>query len=233
MIDTKRVCEMFGGRARDLYGKVEFENITMFQEGHGDLAQRRDAIEYEAVMSYIGDHLNQNMRVLDVGCGAGRWAFHLAPHVGHIEAFDFSLDLISVARKEAVQRCIDNISFKVECIETFAYPHKFNVIVISGVFLFLNDAHLGAVMSHLRQASLPQCWIVVREACGSAGRYEIFDVWSHELETLYSAIYRDPDWFRGAFCSFCDLVDDKPLFPPELERWPETHQHLFIFRGHK
>jgi SAM-dependent methyltransferase len=208
--------------------------VALFQEKQGDLAQRRDKIEYAEVMTLLEQLIRPWWHVLDAGCGTGRWAFRVAPLVNGVEAFDISPALIDVCKQEAERLGVENVDFYVERLETFPYRRPpyidpFDLVVISGVCLYTNDRSWGSIIANLRARAKVGAYIVVREAVGSAGRHELEEVYSQELECRYSAVYRDPDWFRAAFGTFCRVLHDASLFPPELEKWPETHQRLFLF----
>lgn len=228
MIDQEKIKQLFDDRAR-LYGRIPILNVALFQEGHGDLAQKRDEIERETVMRIIGSRIGKDWTVLDIGCGTGRWAFRLAPLVGHVYAFDISLALIKICRVEQLD--IKNVTFATGKIDRYpdGFPMHYNLFIVSGVCLYTNDEQWYQIAAWMFGRVSSGTLIVIREACGSHGRYEVENQWSQELGVEYSAIYRSPDWFRGFFAPFCRTIYDKPLLPPELEKWQETHQRLFIF----
>ena len=50
-----------------------------------------------------------DMRVLDLGCGAGHASFRIAPHVGEITAYDLSPEMLEVVAKSAAERGLANL----------------------------------------------------------------------------------------------------------------------------
>lgn len=55
--------------------------------------------------------LTENTAVLDIGCGAGRFALAFAPRVGRVTATDISPKMIALAEKQAAEHGADNIDF--------------------------------------------------------------------------------------------------------------------------
>ncbi|NLV15631.1 MAG: class I SAM-dependent methyltransferase [Syntrophomonadaceae bacterium] len=71
--------------------------------------------------------------VLDVGCGAGKYALAIAPSCRHITGVDLSPEMIGIARKKTVEYHIENVDFFVEDwhqldIEKTGYTNKFDLV---------------------------------------------------------------------------------------------------------
>ena len=80
-------------------------------------------------------------KVLDVGCGSGRWSQYLAPRVGYIEAIDPSSAVISAAKNLAdfnnirvSQASVDNIPFE---------NNSFDMVFSLGVLHHIPDTSRG------------------------------------------------------------------------------------------
>jgi ubiquinone/menaquinone biosynthesis C-methylase UbiE len=54
-------------------------------------------------------HGRDDARLLDLGCGAGHVAFHLAPSVGSVVAYDLSTQMLEVVAQAAIDRGLSNI----------------------------------------------------------------------------------------------------------------------------
>ena len=144
-------------------------------------------------------------------------------------AFDISPALIEICEKE--QGDIPNITFDVGRAESYPhwFPAHYDLIIVSGVFLFTNDDQWYHIASQMLGRVSSGTKIVIRETIGTRGRFEIDNVWSEELQSFYSAIYRDGDWYRGFFSSYCRTLYDAPMLPPGERKWDNTHQQIFIF----
>jgi len=210
---------------------VPLLNKAMFQEKHGDLAQRRHYTECVRIGMVLAPYmgLKPSGIGLDAGCGTGRMAFWLSRICDSVVAFDISPAFVELCKAEQKARQITNIEFLTGGLHDFSLG-QFDLVVISGVCLYTTDDLWPGIMRSLHAASKPRTLFVIRETVGRAGRYELRNVWSQELEEYYSAIYRDPDWFRALFGQFCETVYDELLLPPALEKWKETEQRLMVFR---
>jgi len=227
-LDKETVAGFFDKRA-ELYGKIPTLNIAMFQEKQGDLAQKRNEIEWEAIWGLLKPEWEGNETVLDIGCGTGRLSFRIAQVSKGVVGFDVAPGLIEICNQERLRRGILNTGFLVRSMDDFRFG-RFRLLLISGVSLYTEDSMWPGIMYCIRHSCRVGTRIVLRETVGSKGRYELHGAWSEELGTTYSAIYRDPDWFRALFGQFCDCLYDEPLLPPSLEKWSETHQRLMLWK---
>ncbi|MBX0310604.1 MAG: class I SAM-dependent methyltransferase, partial [Sulfurihydrogenibium sp.] len=83
--------------------------------------------------------LNQNMKVLDFGCGTGLLSFFLQPYVGEITGIDTSKGMIEVFDKKIKENQIKNMKCFNLDIHTDKLPEKYDLIVSSMVFHHIKD----------------------------------------------------------------------------------------------
>jgi ubiquinone/menaquinone biosynthesis C-methylase UbiE len=74
--------------------------------------------EYFSIFPW--DSLPRDAAGFDAGCGSGRWAALVAPHVGHLHCIDASADALGVARKNLAGR--DNVSFHEAPLDAMPLP---------------------------------------------------------------------------------------------------------------
>jgi SAM-dependent methyltransferase len=119
-------------------------------------------------------------KVLDMGCGSGRWDVLVAPLVGELVAADASREALKVARRNVQAR---NVSFIEATPDSLPYPDGyFDFIFSLGVLHHLPDT-AGAIRS------------LAKKLC----RDGIF------LLYLYYAFDNRPPWFRAVW-RVTDLV---------------------------
>lgn len=76
---------------------------------------------------------NKDSHILDLGCGAGRYAVAVADRCGYVTGIDISPKMIEYAEKKRQEYGKENVSFKTECwqdtdINEQGYEKKFDLI---------------------------------------------------------------------------------------------------------
>jgi len=88
--------------------------------------------------------LSPSMHILEVGCGTGDTACHIAKSLvpdGHVTAFDQSSELIDLARQQAADAGIDNVTFECAKAQDFVLlEDRFDVAHSRFVLSYITDA---------------------------------------------------------------------------------------------
>ncbi|CAH0534704.1 hypothetical protein VST7929_02654 [Vibrio stylophorae] len=231
-IDLLHTHDFFECRAKNRSDNLL--NITMYQDKTPELAIIRDAYEKELVLPLL--KLSETSRYLDVGCGVGRWCKLLVDNGGEYHGVDFSQSLINIARDEFKGR--SNVRFSVMAAEHITLDSiderdKFSHLIISGVFLYLNDSSLELFLSRVNDCLYENgSLIYIREPMALLERLTLNDYWSDELQAKYSAIYRTVDEIKGflspLISSGFKIHKDEWLYPLELNNRKDTSQRYII-----
>lgn len=76
--------------------------------------------------------LVRGKRILDLGCGDGRFALGIAPFASEIEALDPDPSAIATAKKTARKSGVSNVRFAVGAAQQLPYPNaSFDVVILS------------------------------------------------------------------------------------------------------
>jgi ubiquinone/menaquinone biosynthesis C-methylase UbiE len=79
-----------------------------------------------------GTRLVRGKRVLDLGCGDGRFAIGVAPFASVVEGVDPDADAIATARQIARKTGVRNVHFSVGAAQQLPYPDAaFDVVILS------------------------------------------------------------------------------------------------------
>jgi ubiquinone/menaquinone biosynthesis C-methylase UbiE len=79
-----------------------------------------------------GEHLVRRKRVLDLGCGDGRFALGIAPLASTVEGLDPDADAIRTARRSARRSGLGNVRFGVGAAQQLPYRDgAFDVVLLS------------------------------------------------------------------------------------------------------
>jgi len=208
----------------------------LYQDSNPELAQSRDQHEKETLLPLL-DPTEQD-RVLDIGCGLGRWTEVLADQVAHYVGTDPIEPLIDLARQRNAGR--KNVAFHVcgaeqVSLAALSQTAGFTTILIAGVLHYLNDDVCEAAFRNALACAADESQILVRTPIGIDGRFTLRGIWSDELGHEYSAIYRS----RAEYLELFDtiflgagfrLTQDFALFADALNNRTETRQHVFLLQ---
>ncbi|MGN2253511.1 class I SAM-dependent methyltransferase [Frateuria sp. GZRe12] len=167
---------------------------VIYQDNHPDLAERRDRAEKERLLPML--MLEGAQRLLDIGCGTGRWAGDLIPSCRHYHGIDFSPGLVAHASQQFSEH--GNARFSVASADDFSLARlgevePFDRILCCGVLIYLNDDEVMNAFRCMAASSAPETRILLREPMGTQGRLTLQKHHSDELQHDYNAIYRTRD----------------------------------------
>jgi len=123
------------------------------------------SLQTKAVFSVL--RVEPGMKLLDAGCGVGRWSLKFAELSASVSAFDISQEMIRIAARRAAQRGL-SISFFVQAIEELDpdLENSFDVVCIA-VLQHITDPDMFQVACHnLVKAARPGGKILVLEYAG-------------------------------------------------------------------
>jgi SAM-dependent methyltransferase len=189
-IDPSDVMRFFAERAEKAK-KIGSLRAVIYQDKHPDLAERRDVAEKSLLLPML--RLQASDRVLDIGCGTGRWTAVIAPQVARYHGTDFSADLIEIARAE--HGGFENVCFSVlpsvsVNLKELGEAERFDKIVVFGLLIYLNDDDVIETLRRVANVAAPQCYLLIREPVAIGERLTIKEHFSDDLDQIYNAIYR-------------------------------------------
>lgn len=192
-IDPVAVKNFFSKRAEKASTLGPLRAV-IYQDKHPDLAERRDAAEKALLLPKLGPKANS--RVLDIGCGTGRWTGVLAPLVAAYHGTDFAAGLVDIARVE--HDSFKNVRFSVlpstsVSLAALGEAQGFNKIILLGLLIYLNDEDVIETLCRVVDVSSLKCQLMIREPVALDERLTIKEHFSDDLEQVYNAIYRTED----------------------------------------
>jgi len=227
----------------DKRGKADYANVlsaTMYQDSNPELVEQRDATEKQVLSPQL--RLGTGSRVLDIGCGIGRWGWFVhdqAPSAQYL-GIDFSPSLVEKAQAEAGLRGKPELRFQVMSAtditpDTLVLAPPYDLIIVSGLLIYLNDQDCLKLLTQAAKLCAPGGQIYLREPVGVSERFTLDRFYSNELQHEYSAIYRtiaeleqllEQALTPGAF----SVRASDFLFAQDLEKRAETRQYYRILQ---
>lgn len=189
-IERDEVLSFFEQRAEKIerLGPVR---AVIYQDKHPDLAERRDLAEKQRIRPLLA--LDGTQRLLDVGCGTGRWADEVAGLCTHYHGIDISEGLIAYAREHFRDK--HNCRFSVAPVDDFSLEsigesQPFDRVLCAGVLIYLNDDEALDALRCMGHSMARQARVLFREPMGLEQRLTIKAHYSDDLDQTYNAIYR-------------------------------------------
>lgn len=233
-IDYQNTKNFFKRRA----GKFKDTNpysVTMYQDNNVELVAKRNKQEIQKIKPLLG--IQEETKVLDIACGIGRWADAIVEPVEEYCGIDFSGELIQIA-KERNQR--ENFFFyegsvsEIEKILQLNNKSKFNVILLMGILMYINDADIDDFFTQVERQCETNAKICIREPIGLFDRLTLKDFYSEDLQDSYNAIYRTKEelmkFLDKGFLERGFIIEEEGFLFEEggLNNRKETSQYYFI-----
>ena len=189
-INIRAVADFFDSRAEKIASLGPIQAV-IYQDKNPTLAAKRNIAEKKKLLPFL--QLDGTQRVLDVGCGTGRWAESLLPMSSWYHGIDACEGLIAHARKQFAN--ITHGRFTVASADDYSLEKLkedqcFDRVLCAGVLIYLNeDAALQALRCMARVIA-SKGLVLLREPVGIYRRLTICEHYSDDMEQDYSAIYR-------------------------------------------
>ena len=230
MIDANKVKAFWENRAKKM-GELAFESIVNLEQDKHALAEKI-RVETKNVFDLLGDVTDKT--IVDLGAGIGQWAFRFHEKgAAHVTAVEYAGGLVQIGKEEASRRGVENLEFIESPAEKFVSDRTFDIVYISGLFVYLNDDQVAEMMPHIKNMVEPsKSTVLLRDGTGVQGRHEINQQMSDHLGTEYSAVYRTHDDYLELFSDIgLTCLHDQNMFPEghSLNKYPETRLRLYKF----
>lgn len=188
---------------------------------HADEAyyQQVEAALSARIIPRIGPH----DRVLDVGCGNGRYTLSFAQRAASVVAYDLSPTLIDQAREAARTAGASNVEFDVGDVSNMPVTDRYELVVCMGVLVCLIDQHaFDAALDALARAVAPGGRLLLRESLSGWGKL----IWRGPH---YTACYRRFEHYRKPLGRRGFVVEERTRIAV-WSRWRRRSNWLLCFR---
>ena len=236
-IDYGKTLDFFEHRGDNKLLNTKY-NYVLFQDDSPEIAVKRDKEEKEKIGKSLS--WSEGKKVLDIGCGIGRWGEYIVNKGLNYIGIDYSSKLLKIAQ-ENLSKYEENVklihgSFQnfYKVIENNNIDKKFDMIFINGVMMYINDSDLKEGLGKIFDVCNKHCQLYFKESMAIEKRLTLKDFYSNSLTQNYTAIYRSIDEYKKLFDQFFvkkgfRVKERGSLFNVELQNRKETLDYYFIF----
>jgi glycerol-3-phosphate cytidylyltransferase len=156
-------------------------------QGDQDKVSEETRREADLILGVIKDA--KNCSLLDMGCGDGRLLAEIAPFFQESIGVDYVDELLELA-KERTQGFSSKIELLSSDVTEFLEPRIFDVFLLSGIIVYLDDVQLEKFLNNMTQMTNERSRCLVRNSVGLEKRINVVNQFSPELGCTYTAYYR-------------------------------------------
>lgn len=213
---------------------------VMLQDANPELAIYRDRYEKQTILPFL--NLDKQSKVIDIGCGVGRWADLVQAYTDCYYGIDFSEEIINIA-KERKYRDMFKPNYIVASFQDIAFgksknliKDKFNRVIIAGVGIYINDDELERCYNGLLDILDKDTIIYIREPIGIEERLTLKEFYSNEMSLYYNAIYRTKEQYiemlAKTLCNKDFFIESEGyIITDDTQNRKETTQYYFILKN--
>lgn len=233
-INTENTKEFYNNRAKAMADMDNPYVSVLLGDQNPEYAVAWNKFEKENILPKM--EIDETCRVLDIGCGMGRWAEVLIPLSGYYCGTDISLEMIHRAkeRNQYPGKKYDflNYSFQEFCsLPKDKLPCRFNRLWICGVMMYVNDDILnGGGMEQLLEKMDEHARVYFTETIALQERLTLSEFYSEALKADYDVIYRTAAEYNSIYAGWLNAgfrIVEQGLLPhlnkekeySETDRW--------------
>lgn len=226
-IDNNSTKEFWENRANNINN---LQTVLLGSDKTGIEQNTRNEHEKLIVESVVKQI--KNPRILDIGCGIGRWAENLINQFDSYTGVDFSEGFINFASEKFAN--YSNIKFynnSILNLDKEILDSKFNFIICTGVLMYVNDSNIFDILKAFRRVT-PE-YVYIQESISLMdARLTLNKFESKDLQTNYNAIYRTKQEYEEYFkTNGFDIIKTDLLLDNKSGAREETNAQYWILKG--
>ncbi len=207
---------------------MDLGRIQTFWQARTAVSDPRIATNYrndgrlQLDVGFISQYLTPTSRVLDLGAGTCTLTQEILPLVAEAVAVE--------KFEEFLKRVPTHSRLKLICsdVSEFESPEKFDVILLFGVVNYLTLEDEQTLYEKCARMLSSDGYFIVKNQCG-IGEEVVVDKFSEELNCDYHARYPAVDEQESRLNQHFSVAR-YDIYPPQYNRWSNTHFYAFECR---
>ena len=208
---------------------VSLKSVLLGVDKKDDAQERRNKKELEILTSFLKK--GSKYKILDIGCGIGRWADNLKNIIENYIGIDYTEPFVDFANNRFSDA--RNINFKcmsASDIDLDMIGKDFNLVLCTGILMYINDKDLDKVFLTL-QATKSDYFYIQETISIMDTRLTLNNFESKELKTNYSAIYRTKAEYEEYFKRHnLEILDTELFLDDETGGRKETNARYWLLK---
>ena len=201
-----------------------------------NLSIEKSTIEREKIENLFSSKKRNFNSCLEIGAGTCQWSNTLLKVSKYLLATDTSKGMLDLGKKYIFDNHPNNkIKFYVGdiCEENNPQNAPYDLVFISGLLLYLSHNQFEKAAKFISKNTEKGSTLILREPVGINKEYILDNVYSEELKTNYSAIYRTEQKIISTF-NFYNFITETNEWLHEqnskFNRWKQTRLKLISLR---
>ena len=173
---------------------------------------------------------------LEIGAGSCQWTSMLAKISKKVLATDTCKGMLDIGKNYTIKKNPTNkINFYYGdiCEEENPINSPYDLVFISGLILYLSQNQFSKLIKFISMNTITCSTLIMREPVGIKKEYVLDNIYSEELKTNYSAVYRTEKNIIDSFKLNNFNVETNEWLHPDnskFNKWKETRLKLISLR---
>lgn len=209
---------------------ISLKSVLLGEDFQNNIDIIRNQREFEIVNAMSKDL--SSLKILDIGCGIGRWAENFKDKLDLYTGIDYTEGFIEYAQqKYADYKNINFLRMSILDLNPTDFVNKYNLILCCGVLMYINDNDISNILKTLKSCK-PEYMYIQESISLMSGRLTLNNFKSKELKTNYSAIYRTKSEYEKYFKqNDISVINTDLLLDSKIGAREETNAQYWILKG--
>ena len=153
----------------DVAGKEAHGQLHGLLERDARVATYRDRAESRVLYRRVPE-VARARRILEVGCGGGRWTVRLAGHAERVVATDISARMVEHARARVAAAGRANVELRVAPFHELSFPGEaFDLVYLGSCLHYIDEPHIEEGLCRLDGMAAPGALLLSRDSVSTLG----------------------------------------------------------------